>query len=1595
MKLTGVDALTMFNWAVITADLNHDIEKAQQTRHAIKSKYEKDNWLQKVAPLNDAVREMKRASLVAYHLENSQRIEEPEIEVNGKLIPNPLYWEDANSLFKYFLIDVEMTSSQLTSRIKQAISSVQLFVQRCFLNLENRFVQVVQEEKEDTSSPNAWSQWKWMKNYRIWEANRKIFFYPENWLEPELRDDKSPFFKELENELLQNEVTKENVEAAFQKFLNKIDEISHLEVCGLYHQMEDLNLDEAGYETNIVHVVGRTQAIPNVYYYRSYNMNYNSWSAWEKIDVDITGNHIVPVVYNRKLYLFWLQFMEKPMKSKKVPPAQPTSSPTTSPEPLKVLEMQLGWTIKNKDGWAAKKISKQKLVHPWERPLYSYNLKPYYLARTNELYLDIYLSTSPEFNNGFFYDPYAPPANNPVRLTKNRFFQTYLPWHSSSFIFNGEIKDVKLKALRGSYYLPEANTPSNIDSYLFVHKNFDDGTLTKPLSPIEYGPRLKLPNGMHFKFNHLTNNQDHSVNSNQLRVLENNTSATLLSGALSPFSLVISQQDIQLNTYAYDHPMFYQDSQRAFFIKPEWEARLNNYGLVVGQNRKYRFQSFYHPYTMLFLREFNRSGFNGLFKRKIQTNPQSFAPVNNFNFNSYSSSSSVIVDKNTQTDVVDFSFEGANSIYNWELFFHAPLMVACRLMQNQKFEDAMYWFHYIFNPTDIENFPVPQRYWITKPFFEYNSEEYRKQRIESILSNLDLKNNADQLKAWKNYPFKPHLIARYRPVAYQKNVVMKYLDNLIGWGDMLFKRDTIESINEASLLYMLAYEILGSRPQKVPDVRHEELTFDELEAKLDEFGNANVDVIIEDTLLPITVIPTTQDAEPIPKLETLYFAIPANEILTKYWDIVEDRLFKIRHSMNIQGIVRQLPLFEPPIDPALLVKAAAEGIDIDSVLSDLNAPTPHYRFRVVLQKAIDFCNEVKTLGEKLLSVLEKKDSEVLALLRSNHEIQLLEAISEIRQKQIDETEESIAGLQRALELAETKRNYYESRDFLNPWEAVAMGLYLTSALAETTVAVGYIAAGGLALIPDFTIGGSGFGGSPHVVSGVIGGKKVSVSAEYAVQTIKAIATAAEKHAGLASTLGGYRRRKDEWEFQAQIAGMEKDQIQTQISAAEIKHAIAEKELENHNMQIENSKTVDEYLHNKFTNSQLYNWMLTQLSYIYFQSYQLAFEMAKKAEKCFQFELGITDSNIIQFGYWDSLKKGLLSGDKLMYDLKRLEAEYINQNRREFEITKHISLAQMAPLSLITLKETGKCGISLPEWLFDMDYPGHYMRRIKNVSITIPCIVGPFTGINCTLSLLKNETRMDSTLLGGLYEKQQDDTRFKTIFGTISSIATSNGQNDSGTFELNFNDDRYLPFEGAGVIADWEINMPVENNYFDFASISDVILHINYTSRSGGGQLAAAANEALQSILPSQTARLFSLKHEFATEWYKFLNPEGENDQEFIMTLKAEHFPFFIRSKIASLKIRSMDIFVETRSEDIPGFTAEMKVTSGSQLSDLPVDPDSEFNNVFHLSHEFTQGSFPAAAGELRLKLKSSTADNYKSLADDQVKNVFLLFQLGS
>ena len=269
----------------------------------------------------------------------------------------------------------------------------------------------------------------------------------------------------------------------------------------------------------------------------------------------------------------------------------------------------------------------------------------------------------------------------------------------------------------------------------------------------------------------------------------------------------------------------------------------------------------------------------------------------------------------------------------------------------------------------------------------------------------------------------------------------------------------------------------------------------------------------------------------------------------------------------------------------------------------------------------------------------------------------------------------------------------------------------------------------------------------------------------------------------------------------------------------IRVAIAQQDLDNTTRQIEQSQEIQEFLRNKFTGEELYNWMQGEISTIFFQCYQMTYDLAKKAERCFRFELGLVNSNFIQFGAWDSLRKGLLSGERLYLQLKQMERAYLDGNRREYELTKHYSLVLNDPQALITLKGLGQCEIELPEALFDTDYPGHYMRRVKSVSLTIPAVVGPYAGVNCTLTLLRDKTRVKATPVDGYAERDgEEDDRFMTNWAPVQAIATSTGQNDSGLFELNFRDERYLPFEGAGAISRWRIELDPDSNGFDFNTL---------------------------------------------------------------------------------------------------------------------------------------------------------------------------------
>lgn len=352
--------------------------------------------------------------------------------------------------------------------------------------------------------------------------------------------------------------------------------------------------------------------------------------------------------------------------------------------------------------------------------------------------------------------------------------------------------------------------------------------------------------------------------------------------------------------------------------------------------------------------------------------------------------------------------------------------------------------------------------------------------------------------------------------------------------------------------------------------------------------------------------------------------------------------------------------------------------------------------------------------------------------------------------------------------------------------------------------------------------------------------------------------------------------------------------------------------------------MEEYLRNKYSNEELYSWMEGNVRTLYYQAYTLAYELAKKVEKTYCFERGLTSSSFIQFGYWDASRDGLLSGEKLYLGLKQLEAAYQEKRGHDYEISKSISLRQINPLALLKLRESGVCEFSLPEVLFDMDHPGHYMRRIKSVALSVPCVVGPYTSLNCTLRLLEHKFRINSIAKDKAdYPEKigESDDRFATVNVPITSIAVSSGLSDSGVFELNFRDERYIPFEGAGGISKWRVELPENFRQFDYNTISDVIVHLRYTASEGGERLKTIADGAVQNFikgvaLTGQQEGLFAVfdvRRDFSNEWHKAMQSQGEATERIIELSKLyDHLPIFTKGhQPAGIIAKEIVLFTST------------------------------------------------------------------------------------
>lgn len=1543
----GVNASKVLQWALAPASNAADIKSAA------KSKYDQAGWLAVAKPLRDALRVQQRDALVAWLVGHAG-------------------FHDSNALFDTYLIDVEMSSCALTSRIKQAIGATQLFIQRALMDLEYTISIIPGQLMPLQLTSTQASQWSWMGSIGLWQANREVLLYPENWLDPTLRDDMTPFFQDLVNELNQTNVTADTAEVAFRNYLEKLAEVARLTVVATYTDPD----------TNIVHVVARTPTSSPKYYYRTYESTPNAvWTPWVPIPLDITGDSVMLVTWNRHIHLIWALFSppSTPPNGKMQYPAQDGSNLLQN-VPLKPLEITLAYSEFRDGSWSAKKVtpvsvdtSEYNLYDdmPWTRSSFHFTTRVevtsadpggqdlivglglpfagdtttqeafHFPGTGGDVYLDYVSLTQPTAPQDAVYSGQwltRSVVGGPMYLnTATTPSLEVLGWTLQGTTVVLQRASDDLDADSGAFFLQDwVNCYFVQPQTTFIRWNFADSVHPSLLGQVRESipyvvaadaPPQSTPTtaaapapaprtaSEYYVFPPASAGSGATTLANPYTAPRGTILGQLGSSARSAVSIGSSSSSVPI---------------------------IDRFPIPLGQTTFY-FQIFDHPYVREALGRLNRFGIDGLLSWRFQEQPQlqldgpelqrlvypNFAA--SYQPQSWVDSGLGLLYPRDDFDVRSF---GAYSIYNWEVFFHAPLLVAQKLTQNQQFADAKRWLEYVFDPTDTNpQFGSPARYWKFIKFFDDAMGLGVPPNIVQLVVGSDEGSpGADefsaQVQAYENDPFNPFAVARLRTAAFQKATVMAYVDNLIAWGDYLFSQNTLESINQATLMYVLASEILGPRPQQVdpPASPSDNESYDQLvAASQGGLGPLSDPLVPLENVLPSSIVnfpPVGPGGAPP---QVLFFCVPGNDQLLARWDTVADRLNKIRHCMNIQGQVEQLPLFEPPLNPGLLVRAAAAGVDLSSILSDIGTPLPFYRFQIMAQKAAELVGEVRALGETLLSAIEKQDAEALALMRATQEAQVLQSALDAKQQALNEANDSYQALNQSQQIALARQGYYNGliATGLLPSEQQQLDKMGAANQHQHAAQTWQIVAAQLAAGPGGSIGFAGAGGSPQ---GNISFSGQQLAAPFELQAgLETLQSNQNNYdanrAGISATQA---RRAQDWQFQAQMAGMDATQIGYQMQAAQDRINLATDEYATHQLQIQNAQTVTSFLQSKFTNTQLFTWMSGQISATYFQAYQLAYELAKRAEKAFHREIGDEASpavNYIQFGYWDSLRQGLLAGDRLAYDLKRMEVAYVEQNRREFEITRHVSLLEFDPVALTKLKQTGVCYVYLPEQLFDSDFPGHYMRRIKAVGLTIPCEVGPYTGINCTLTLVRHCTRYNSspsTYTPADFAKP-DPSQFIYNLAALESVVTSTGQNDGGLFDTNLRDERYLPFEGAGVVSLWKIELPPDTNAFDTSTLTDVVVHLRYTARDGGEAMKSLARQALklaytappqapQTLSPPVATRLFIASQDFSDEFYRFLNPDpSQTGQSFTLDLSDPRFPFHAPGQ--ALTITQIRVFV--------------------------------------------------------------------------------------
>ena len=777
-------------------------------------------------------------------------------------------------------------------------------------------------------------------------------------------------------------------------------------------------------------------------------------------------------------------------------------------------------------------------------------------------------------------------------------------------------------------------------------------------------------------------------------------------------------------------------------------------------------------------------------------------------------------------------FHGANGKYFWELFLHLPFLVSQRLNLEQQFDEAERWLGFIFDPSRKQDSSGRPDYWNVRPLMD------------------------DQLQMdhATRKPADPDGIASSHPVRYRKAIYLHYLKNLLDRGDAAYRQLTPDSLGEAKLWYVRVLDLLGPRPDiKLVDswtpvtlqvlsnstntqLRAFEQRLIEQDQLRADSAQANEGHSLYQFAEPPLYLRTFSHDPTLADLDSDYLRLPINAHLVKTWDIAESRLDNLRNNRTLDGKPLSLPLFAAPLNPRDLLAAFGQGAAAGGSARLLAQDVPHYRFSVMHERALNAVQTLTQFGGTLLSLIERKEQAQFEALQYRQAWDFAQFSIDLQQQAQVIDKESQKALEASRAIAQQRLSFYAqlADEVVNSGEIAAAGLHLAGRVAEGVGAISDAVAGGLVIPPNAAGGGGGaiVGFANGVMAGaMVGGWRLEGVPQMVSAAAFGLAALSHNLADATDRTEQFRRRHQEWTLARDQAALEIEQIDAQLNVLRAQSRATALQLQQAEVAQAHALATYAFLGSRFSNVQLYQWLNGQFATFYYQTYDAALALCLAAEACWQFETADYANRFIQTGAWNDSYRGLGAGESLRLQLLKMEAAYLSRNDRHLEITKTVSLRQLPdrePSSALNqdwgttklrLLKDGRVEFELTQGLFDSDYPGHILRRIRRVSVSLPVTVGPYEDIRATLTQTYSAVRMaDGSLKENLRASQQ--------------VALSAGIDDDGLFTFDFNDVRYLPFEGTGAVSRWLLHFPNHDRQRSMLeSLTDIIVHLRYTARA--------------------------------------------------------------------------------------------------------------------------------------------------------------------